>query len=276
VEKAGVELEKKSRGFIDEQLAYLLSGIYLDFPQALAMPDSFFRQSTILRWINIRHCVQGSFKFLPRSLFRSRLKTKKHLWKIALLFVISTVIACRGLQFWKLVENSAKTSRSYFRGTPMNPPNYMPVFSDWCLWDDRRWLGEDLFYPGIYLLARFEEPDDESDDLDNLPIGYYAPKGPAEPTDLDIVYIGVSYRDSVRRRLDRFDYVAFRGGRPEAHTGADEYRSQFAGKVDGLFVAVSSWRGRNSALSEYFKAHERLLICLYRERWGFKPSCNRL
>jgi len=133
------------------------------------------------------------------------------------------------------------------------------VFSEWVLWTARATL-KGIDAPGIYVLAHFT----------------IAPAGSADPLTQEVIYVGETCSQFIRRRWQQFHACAFEGKR--GHSGGVTYRKCFVGgDIEKLYVACFPIGNLlNDSLRPLFIRHvERKLILDYAVKWGAAPRCNR-
>jgi hypothetical protein len=141
------------------------------------------------------------------------------------------------------------------------PKRTAPVvrFSKWHPWERRGSL-PGLALPGVYALARFEDP-------------RRVPKARANPLLQGVIYIGETC-SRLDKRLRQFKRAAFR--RKSGHTGGLSYREHFGPDSEHLFVAVFGVKMPDALLRSLFiRYFERKLLWEYATRWGARPVCNR-
>lgn len=129
-----------------------------------------------------------------------------------------------------------------------------PKFSPW-----RRLAEADVEEcGGVYLLAHFES----------------APPTEVDPIAKEIVYVGETCGQGLRKRLKQFAKSA-RDGR-FAHAGGRNYFAIFKGIRKDLFVATFSPPDLPSKVEPAFIRYvERKLIWEYARKWEAMPLCNR-
>ena len=93
-------------------------------------------------------------------------------------------------------------------------------FSSWIRWDVRNSI-PNIGKPGVYLIGRFTQA---------------PPSGPANPLEINVVYIGESTDGRFRYRWRSFDRAAFKG--KKAHRGGVEYQQKFGGDSSVLYVSI--------------------------------------
>ncbi len=145
----------------------------------------------------------------------------------------------------------------------MNLPDI--VFSKWTRWTARTNLGEIINLHGVYILARFTTP----------------PPGNANPQAQEVIYIGETCAQSLKKRWSDFDHAAFDKG--HNHSGGRKYKKEFPGNGNNLFVAafpVSKLNDEicdelNNKLRPFFIRYvERKLIWEYAEKYLTHPKYN--
>lgn len=137
----------------------------------------------------------------------------------------------------------------------MKEPNVK--FSCWKQWNERNSLS-DIDFPGVYLLAHFDN----------------APDGSADPQDKQIIYFGETCNNSLKGRLQQFHRSAFEG--KEQHSGGITYREKFGGKGDNLYVAAFPEKILDKEIRSFFIRYiERKLIWEYTHKYNERSKCNR-
>jgi len=132
------------------------------------------------------------------------------------------------------------------------------VFSSWTRWAERMTV-DGIDAPGVYLLAHFKKP----------------PLGNADPQIQEIIYIGETCNQSLKKRWRQFHRSAFEG--KEGHSGGKTYRKIFAGKDgENLFVAAFPVDELSDKLRPVFIRYvERKVVLDYALKWGAAPKCNK-
>lgn len=141
------------------------------------------------------------------------------------------------------------------------PKRTAPVvrFSKWFPWERLDSL-PDLALPGVYALARFENP-------------RRVPKGRANPLLQGVIYIGETC-SRLDKRLRQFNRAAFR--RKWGHRGGLSYREHFGPDSEHLFVAAFGVKMPDALLRSLFIRYvERKLLWDFGVRWGKAPACNK-
>jgi len=130
------------------------------------------------------------------------------------------------------------------------------AFSDWAPWEKRASIsGSDQ--PGVYVLARFDDP----------------PFGRADPLAREVIYVGETCDNTLRGRWRQFERSAFEGKR--GHSGGRTYRATFADDGATLYVAAFPAGQVGDELRPLFIRYvERKLILDFALRWGKAPVCN--
>ncbi len=145
----------------------------------------------------------------------------------------------------------------------MNLPDI--VFSKWTRWTARTNLGEIINLHGVYILARFTTP----------------PPGNANPQAQEVIYIGETCAQSLKKRWSDFDHAAFDTG--SNHSGGKNYRNKIGGNGNDLFVAAFAVDKLNDELGDklnnelrplFIRYVERKLIWEYAEKYLTPPTCN--
>jgi hypothetical protein len=130
-------------------------------------------------------------------------------------------------------------------------------FSDWICWDMRSYLNG-LEHPGVYVLAIFEDD----------------PPTQVNPETREIIYVGETCSNSLRKRLEQFNRSAFLG--KKVHSGGRTYRRIIGGSGQHLFVSIISANWLDDITRpQYIRYLERKLIWDYTARWDQPPKCNR-
>ena len=130
-------------------------------------------------------------------------------------------------------------------------------FSRWFRWKEREEY-ENIECPGVYLLAHF------------------AAGTPVElnPQVREVVYIGQTWKQGLRKRLRKFEKSAVTGR--HAHAGGRNYHIDFGSMREELCVAMWGALDLNPKTGPAFIRYiERKLIWEYAREWGETPCCNR-
>jgi hypothetical protein len=132
------------------------------------------------------------------------------------------------------------------------------VFSRWTRWADRMTV-DGIDAPGVYLLAHFKKP----------------PLGNADPQTREVIYIGETCDQSLKKRWRQFHRCAFEG--KEGHSGGKTYWKIFADKGgENLFVAAFPVEELSDEFRPLFIRYvERKAILDYALKWGAVPKCNK-
>ncbi|MCP4373702.1 MAG: hypothetical protein GY797_37220 [Deltaproteobacteria bacterium] len=130
-------------------------------------------------------------------------------------------------------------------------------FSKWTKWKNREAL-KGIRHPGVYLLAHFD----------------VAPDKPANPTTKQIIYIGETCNQNLRKRWYQFNRSAFEG--KIGHSGGSTYRQVFDNLDKNLYVAAFSVDQLDEELQPFFIRYvERKLIWDFVLQHNAAPVCNR-
>ena len=135
------------------------------------------------------------------------------------------------------------------------------VFSRWVRWTDRLTL-DGIDSPGVYVLAHFNKP----------------PRRAANTRVREVIYIGETCGQSLRKRWRQFHRSAFEG--KDGHSGGKTYRThrESFGRAwrDSLCVSAFPVNSLGDELRPLFiRFVERKLILDYARRWGSLPRCNK-
>ena len=130
-------------------------------------------------------------------------------------------------------------------------------FSKWTNWEDREML-KDTRQPGVYILAHFD----------------VAPEQPANPVNKQIIYIGETCNQNLRKRWYQFNRSAFEG--KFGHSGGNTYRRIFGNLDKNLYVAAFPVNQIDKKLQPFFIRYvERKLIWDFILQYNAAPVCNR-
>lgn len=131
-------------------------------------------------------------------------------------------------------------------------------FGLWLPWSKRS-QSKCAELPGVYLLAHFDS----------------IQPGRVDPTTREVVYIGQTAANSLKRRWTNFEKSATTG--KSSHSGGRNYHDAFPqSELARLHVnplPVYDISGRE--LRAYLLFVERSLIWSYFTRWGELPACNK-
>lgn len=130
------------------------------------------------------------------------------------------------------------------------------TFSKWVQWGNRTDIeGVDL--PGVYILAKFKD----------------VPKGNANITDSNIVYVGETCNQKLKQRLYQFNNSAFRN--KDGHSGGWSYESAFGDKGKDLYVAALPVDLPKNLQHLFIRYVERKIILDFAMKYGKQPKLNK-
>lgn len=135
-----------------------------------------------------------------------------------------------------------------------------PTFSDWVQWGQRSVKpGRDR--PGVYLLARFEEP----------------PPREVDPTDERVLLIAETHDQSLDERWGQFHRSAFKGA--SGHAGGLTFHKLFSNGADStvptwLYVSALPVPPGITDIQSYVQGWKSRLLAEFEERHGTRPRCN--
>lgn len=133
------------------------------------------------------------------------------------------------------------------------------AFTPWRSWGARLSL-PGIERPGLYVIAYSPSSLDGKD---------------VDPTAREVIDIGQTTKQTLRKRLGNFDRSAFRGV-VGIHSAGESFRRSFPIEESSLWVAIFSPAGVPlNVVSAFIKYAERKLLLEYALRWGKLPACNR-
>ncbi len=129
-------------------------------------------------------------------------------------------------------------------------------FSNWTRWNNRNNL-KDRKYPGVYMLAHFNNPPNRAGELLH-----------------QIIYIGETCNQTLRERLTQFNTSASLGA--EGHSGGCNYFNTYEEIRDCLYVTVKPVKLHNKLSRSFFIRYaERKLLLEYYCKFKKGPECNK-
>lgn len=132
------------------------------------------------------------------------------------------------------------------------------IFSKWVRWTNRTSL-HNVDAPGIYIIAQFRE----------------LPTGNVDTEMQDIIYIGETCSQTLKKRWNNFHAAVF-NGKNGVHSGGETCRKILKDNGVNLSVAAFPVNELNNQIRPSFIRYvERKLIWKYARKWGKTPTCNK-
>jgi len=129
-------------------------------------------------------------------------------------------------------------------------------FSEWFQWNKRTEI-DNVDLPGVYILAKFKE----------------VPKGNADTVDKNIIYVGETCKQTLKKRWYQFNNSAFRD--KAGHSGGWSYESTFGDKGDDLYVAALPVELPDNLRHLFIRYIERKLILEFALKYNLQPKLNK-
>jgi len=129
-------------------------------------------------------------------------------------------------------------------------------FSEWFQWNKRTEI-KNIDFPGVYILAKFKE----------------VPKGNADTNDKNIIYVGETCDQTLKKRWYQFNNSAFRD--KSGHSGGWSYESTFGDKGNDLYVAALPVKLPDNLRHLFIRYVERKLILKFALKYNLQPKLNK-
>jgi len=129
-------------------------------------------------------------------------------------------------------------------------------FSKWFQWAERTKI-ENIDSPGVYILAKFKE----------IPIGN------AKTNDENIIYVGETCDQTLKKRWYQFNNSAFRD--KPGHSGGWSYESTFKDNGEDLYVAALPVKLPDNLKHLFIRYLERKIILEFALKYNLQPKLNK-
>ncbi len=130
------------------------------------------------------------------------------------------------------------------------------LFSKWFQWNERTQI-KNINLPGVYILAKFKK----------------IPEGNANPNDKNIIYVGETCDQTLKKRWYQFNNSAFRD--KDGHSGGWSYESTFGDKGDDLYVATLPVDLPKNLRHLFIRFVERKIILEFALKYNAQPKLNK-